>query len=211
MTILPHLEFQLRPVPGYALLQPLLEALALRQWRRHHRPPAPRSVKVAVIRRFADRRMRSVFVETGTFYGDMLAALAGDFDRLYSIELHRGLGRRAARRFASDPRISIITGDSAAMLEPLLRSLARPSVLWLDGHYSGLLTARGESDTPILRELDAVFRGGTPQDVVLIDDARLFGTDAAYPTVAELERRVHAARPDWIVRVEDDIVQMHSA
>lgn len=211
MTILPHLEFHLRPVPGYALLQPLIEFLALRQWHRHHLPPAPRSVKVARIRRFADRRARSSFVETGTFYGDMLAALAGDFERLCSIELDPGLGGRAARRFASDPRISIVIGDSAMMLEPLLRSLARPSVLWLDGHYSGILTARGASDTPILRELDAVFCGGTPHDVVLIDDARLFGTDGAYPTLAELERRLHAVRPGWIMRIEDDIVEMHSA
>jgi hypothetical protein len=213
LTILPHLEFHLRPIPGYTLLlQPVLEAMAMRQWRRHRRPPVPRSVKAAVIRRFADHRTsRSVFVETGTFYGDMVVAVRGDFDRLYSIELHRRLGRRATRRFAGDPKISIVTGDSAEMLEPLLRSLGRPAVLWLDGHYSGRLTARGDSDTPILHELDAVLRGGTGQDAVLIDDARLFGIDAAYPTVAEVERRVLAARPGWTVHVEDDIVQMHAA
>ena len=210
MTILPHLEFRLRPLPGYALLRPLLEALALREWRRHRRPPAPRPVKADAIRRFAEPATRSVFIETGTFYGDMLAALSQDFERLYSIELHLGLARRASRRFAGDARISIIGGDSGEMLEPLLRSLSRPCVLWLDGHYSGVLTARGDSDTPILRELDALFRGGTPADAVLIDDARLFGTDAAYPTLAEVERRTRAARAGWIVRVEDDIIRLHA-
>ena len=210
MTILPHLEFHLRAVPGYKLAEPLLEALALRQWRRHRRPPAPRSVKAAVLRRFADRNSRSVFVETGTFYGDMLVALRNDFERLYSIELHQSLGERAIRRFAGDSKITITIGDSAAMLEPLLRSLQQPAVLWLDGHYSGMLTARGDGDTPVLQELDAVFRGGTPQDAVLIDDARLFGTDPAYPTVADLAQRVHSARPDWSIRVEEDIVQIHA-
>jgi hypothetical protein len=210
VTILPHLEFRLRPLPGYALLQPAIETIAMREWRKHRRPPAPRPVKVAAIRCFADPRVRPVFVETGTFYGDMLAAFAHDFERLYSIELHPGLARRAARRFAPDPRISILEGDSGAMLEPLLRSLAQPCVLWLDGHYSGALTARGESDTPILRELEAVFRGGTPRDAVLIDDARLFGTDPAYPTLAEVERRTMAARPWWRVQVEDDIIRLHA-
>ena len=211
MPILSHLEFHLRLVPGYTMVQPLLEAVALRQWRRHRRPPAPRSVKAAMIRRFADPGGRAVFVETGTFFGDMLVALRGDFERLYSIELHQGLGQRAARRFAKDPNITIVVGDSGQELEPLLRVLGQPAVLWLDGHYSGFLTARGEGDTPILRELDSVFRGGTVHDVVLVDDARLFGTNPAYPTLAEIERRVRMARPDWIVRVEDDIVQMHAA
>lgn len=208
MTILPHLEFYLRPLPGYAMVQPLIEAAALRQWNRTHRPPAPRSVKSAVVRRFAGRANRTTFVETGTFFGDMVAAVRDDFDRLYSIELHRGLGARAIRRFADDPRVSIVIGDSGAELEPLLRALAAPAVLWLDGHYSGALTARGDSDTPVLRELDGAFRGGTAHDVVLIDDARLFGLDPAYPTVIEVERRMRLTRPDWVLRVEDDIVQL---
>lgn len=209
MPILSHLEFHLRPVPGFTLVQPLLEALALRQWHRSRRPPAPRSIKAAVIRRFAGTKARTVFVETGTFYGDILATLREDFERLYSIELHPGLGKRATRRFAGDPKVSILIGDSAQHLEPLLRSISRPAVLWLDGHYSGFLTARGDSDTPVLRELDAVFRGGTPHDVVMIDDARLFGVDPAYPSLSELEKRVREARPDWHLRVEDDIVQMY--
>lgn len=211
MRLLPHLEFQLRPLPGFGLLQPVLEAVAVRQWRRHHEPPAPRSVKAAVIRRFARAIGRSVFVETGTFYGDMLVALASDFERLYSIELHGGLAKRAARRFARDARIEIIAGDSSVRLEPLLQSLARPCVIWLDGHYSGALTARGDSDTPIVRELGAVVRAGTLEDAVLIDDARLFGADPAYPTLAEVERQLRAARPDWTMRVEDDIIQLHAS
>jgi hypothetical protein len=209
--LLPFLEYYLRPVPGFALLQPLLETLALRDWNHRRRPPPPRSVKAAVIRRFADAASRRVFVETGTFYGDMLAAVEHDFSRLYSIELHPRLARLAARRFMGDPRVSIIAGDSATALEPLLRSIAAPCVIWLDGHYSGPLTARGEGDTPVLRELDAILRCGTTRDVILIDDARLFGQDPAYPSIAEVERRARGAHPEWSVTVEDDIVQMHGA
>jgi hypothetical protein len=142
----------------------------------------------------------------------MIAAVRSDFARLYSIELHPRLAHKARRRFARDPRVTIVEGDSATHLEPVLREAAQPAVLWLDGHYSGVLTARGEGgDTPVLRELDVAFRAGTPRDVILIDDARLFGKDPAYPEVAEVERRVAAARPHCSVRVEDDIVQIRPA
>jgi hypothetical protein len=75
------------------LARPLIDALALRQWTdttvrqprvRSRRPP---------IRLFARPGERDTFVETETFYGDMLAALSPDFDRLYSVELHPGLAR----------------------------------------------------------------------------------------------------------------------
>ena len=35
-------------------------------------------------------------------------------------------------------------------------------------------------------------------------------TDPAYPTLAEVERQLRAARPDWTMRVEDDIIQLHA-
>lgn len=208
MAFLPFIEYFLRPVPGYTLLlQPLIEALSVRSWRRHGTPPAPRSIKVSAIRTFAPGR--DTFVETGTFYGDTLAAVQDDFERLISIELHPRLARRAARRFGHTPRVRIVQGDSSDQLEAILREVGGPAVIWLDGHYSGMLTARGESgDTPVLRELDAVLRAGTSADAILVDDARLFGTDPAYPTIDQVAERMKAARPHCVVRVEDDIIQM---
>lgn len=205
---LPYLEYYLRPVPGFGLLRPFLDALALREWRRHRRPPAPRTVKEALIRGFAGPNRR-VLVETGTFYGDMLAALSADFDRLYSIELSPRLARAAVRRFAREPRVTIVQGDSGVRLGPLLRSLGAPAVIWLDGHYSGVLTARGESDTPLARELHEALEEGTSDDVILVDDARLIGTDPSYPTLAQIRSLVEARRPGWAVHLEDDVLRIH--
>jgi hypothetical protein len=203
---LAHVEYHLRGVPGFPLVQPWLEALADSQWQRSRRPPPPRSVKVGVIRGYASD-VRRAFVETGTFYGDTLAAVRPDFERLYSIELSARLAKRARRRFAGDPGITVLEGDSGLLLEGLLRSISAPVVLWLDGHYSSWLTARGETDTPILRELQAVLAAGTPDDVLLIDDARLFGRQPAYPPLQELLTLLQGGRPGWQVRVEDDIIQ----
>jgi len=203
---LAYLEYQLRPVPGFRLVQPWPEAVALRAWHRNRHPPPPRSVKTAIIREHASPA-RSVFVETGTFYGDMLAAVRDDFERLYSIELSPRLAERARRRFAGDSEVSILEGDSGELLGPLLRSVASPAVLWLDGHFSGRLTARGVTDTPIVRELEAVFEVGTTDDVLLIDDMRAFGKDPAYPEVEELRALLRARRPRWRVTVEDDVLR----
>jgi len=206
--LLPYVEYFFRPVPGYArFAQPIVEALSLRAWRKARTPPAPRSIKVAAIRR--QSVARPVFVETGTFYGDTLAAVRDDFERVVSIELQPRLARRARRRFRDDPGVTIVEGDSGSKLGPVLRRLDGPAVLWLDGHYSGMLTARGDAgDTPILRELDVALREGSSSDAILIDDARLFGTDPAYPEVADVQMHVGRVRPGWRVHVEDDIIHI---
>ncbi len=203
-----HLEFNLRPLPGYGLLEPILERAALRDWARTHRPPAPRSIKTAAIRRFADPTRR-VFVETGTFYGDMVAALRDDFARLYSIELSAGLYRKAMRRFEGDPGITILHGDSGSVLGPVLRGADAPAVLWLDGHYSGVLTARSkDGDTPVMQELRTALESGTEDDAILIDDARLFGQGRGYRSLMEVEALLLRFRPGWSMKVEDDIIQL---
>jgi hypothetical protein len=202
---LPYLEYYLRPVPGFGRVQPWLEAAALRAWQRTHVPPPPRTVKAAAVRRHATAA-RSVFVESGTFFGDMVAAVRPDFARLFSIELSGRLARRAQRRFAADAAVTILSGDSGALLGPLLLSVNAPAVLWLDGHYSGWLTARGETDTPVRREIEAALDSGTSDDVILIDDARLFGAHPAYPSIDEVLALVRSHRPSWRLRVEDDVV-----
>lgn len=204
-NILPYLEYYLRPLPGFTMVHPALERLATRRWERTASPPPPRSVKAEVIRRFAGGGRRA-FIETGTFYGDLLELLRRDFARLDSIELSPSLARRARRRFASDPRIRIHEGDSADVLEQVIRDVAQPAVIWLDGHYSGPLTARGPTDTPLLAEVEVALRSGTPDDVVLIDDARLLGTNPAYPRLEEVAR-LCSVRAGWAVSVECDIVR----
>jgi hypothetical protein len=116
--LLASLEDYFRPVPGFTVLQPLVDAVALRAWQRTKRPPPPRSVKVAQIRRFK-RPLHRRFVETRTFYGDMFALLYPDFDRLHSIELSPRLVRRARGRFRGQPKITLHEGDSGELLGPL--------------------------------------------------------------------------------------------
>lgn len=168
--------------------------------------PPPHALKVSVLRELAARFGLRTLVETGTFEGEMVRRCRGAFERIVSIELDPGYAARAARRFAGDAGVEIWEGDSAAVLPAVIATLRGPALYWLDGHFSGPGTARGDSDTPLAAELDAIVRRGVPGDVVLVDDARELGR-GDYPTLEDLARRIAPLHPAGSVEVRDDIVR----
>src|SRR6266536_4483435 len=151
---------------------------ALEEWERQGRPvPPPHVVKQRVLRTYAERYHLKVFVETGTYRGDMVAAMKPLFEKIYSIELSEALFDEARRRFKSDPHIELIHGDSGRELGRVVQRIAQPALFWLDGHYSAGDTARGPKDTPVYEELEHILRAPDLGHVIVIDDARVFGSD----------------------------------
>ena len=170
----------------------------------------PPEVKHTVIRRYAGAHATKVLIETGTFMGDTLEALRDTFDKLYSIELSYPLFKKAGQRFAGDERIVLAQGDSARVLPELLARIDQPALFWLDGHYSGSITARGTRSTPIIEELQAIFNHRVKGHVILIDDARDFNGTGDYPTIEALADRVRSAGGAWRFRVSEGIIQIFS-
>lgn len=91
-----------------------------------------------------------------------------------------------------------------------------PTLFYLDGHWSSGVTGRGASDCPIIPELDAIFARGNHDDVVLIDDARLFcagrvndGGGDPWPDVSTLQELFCARYPDWLFDLRDDMFIAH--
>jgi hypothetical protein len=160
-----------------------------RQWRRAGRPlPPPPHIKRKFLRAYGHAHKLRLFVETGTYVGDTLAALRGSFAHLHSIELSRELHEAALARFKGDPKITLWHGDSGDVLPSLLALLDTPTLFWLDGHYSGGTTARGVEDTPIMRELRHISRHPlSRQHHLIIDDARLFTGSDGYPDISDVE------------------------
>ena len=118
-----------------------------------------------------------VFIETGTYRDDTLGALLQNFELLVLIELNQALYDSAQEKFAahSHSKVVLLQGNSDAQLANALDlACGRPSLIWLDGHYSGAGTSRGDANTPILVELESVLAYGSGQDVILIDDLRCF-------------------------------------
>jgi hypothetical protein len=168
---------------------------------------SPHLVKRKVIREHARRYRLQVFVETGTFTGDMLAAMIPYFDRLYSIELSLPLYQRAIDRFAAEQKVRVLQGDSGELVATILAELGEPALFWLDAHYSGGVTARGTLDSPVIAELEAILGHGLPH-VVLVDDARMFDGNGGYPTRDELSRLVARLGPRHTVAVADDLIRI---
>jgi hypothetical protein len=178
------------------------------QWQSAGMPlPAPDVIKQAVVRDYGARYGLRTLVETGTYMGDMIEAARKDFERVYSIELSAELAARARRNFARARNVRLLEGDSGILLSTLMPTFKEPVLFWLDAHYSAGITARGEADTPILDEL-ATILASPLRHVVLVDDARCFGADPAYPTIDELRQFVRDRRSEHQVSVEHDIIRI---
>jgi hypothetical protein len=187
-----------------------VNAAATRQWRKTQSPPAPLEVKAGLIRQYSVNYGIRTFVETGTFFGDMLDALRDDFDLLTSIELEPDLAAKARERFRDLPKIRVVQGDSGLRLTEAVAALEEPAIFWLDAHYSGGVTAAGESETPITAELNGLFAARLLNHVILIDDARLFGNAPDYPSLREINDLVSMHRPGWTMSVETDIIRIET-
>lgn len=181
---------------------------AVERWEEQGRPsPPPHVIKQQVLRELAAAYGTQYLVETGTYYGDMIAAMMPHFAHVYSIELSPDLAEKARRRFRRSRKVTIVHGDSAKALDDVIAELDGPALFWLDGHYSGGETACGEKETPVLDELAQIFSAGR-DDVIVIDDARLFGTDPGYPTIGDVRSFVLQHRPEATIEVELDSIRI---
>ena len=118
----------------------------------------------------------NVFIETGTYMGDTLYNMLHDFNKLYSIELSEKYFSQAVKRF-DDNKVTIIHGDSTIILKTLLNEVNASIFFWLDGHWSGGDTAKGNVDCPLLEEITIINDICKSKCIIAIDDVRLFGTN----------------------------------
>lgn len=167
--------------------------------------PPPHLIKAQVLRQYAAAYRLRILVETGTHYGEMLAALKNGFDRLYSIELLPEYHEKARRRFQADPQVELFCGDSAVVLPQVIARLQEPALFWLDGHHNQA-PASGPI-TPILAELGHLLAAPRLGHVIVIDDARLFSHGTGYPELEEVLSIV-AKDGGWEVRVQDDSIRL---
>jgi hypothetical protein len=162
-----------------------------------------------VIREYAERYGLGTLLETGTYLGSTVKAVRGNFRRIYSIELDDTLHARARARFAAFPHITLLHGGSGEVLPGLLSRIGEPRLFWLDGHFSGGQTAKGRLATPIVAEMHAVLAHPINGHVILVDDARAFGTLPDYPSLDELRTLAATHKPQLTFEVRDDIIRIH--
>lgn len=118
-----------------------------------------------------------IFVETGTYMGETIKQMAPNFETLYTIEIDPILYYSTSYTLKSQGinNVNFILGDSSVELAAICETVKSPMVFFLDGHFSSGDTGRGSKDCPLLDEIK-VIASRTANDVIIIDDYRLFGT-----------------------------------
>jgi hypothetical protein len=170
--------------------------------------PPPHAIKQIAIREYQQKFQVNVFIETGTFLGEMVEAQKMLFKKIISIELSKYLYEKARKRFTQDDNVVVVHGDSGRVLQQVLKEINEPVLFWLDGHYSMGVTARGKKDCPIFDEINAIFDAHKNMGhILLIDDARLFTGTGDYPTLDELTKFIHDRNRAYQMEVKDDIIR----
>ena len=114
------------------------------------------------------------FVETGSHHGNGIKlALKAHFKNIYSIELNSSLFDLCSAKFQTYQNVHLFLGDSSKVLEEVISDIAEPITFWLDGHYSGPKTSKGEKFSPILEELEQIKIHPIKNHTIIIDDVRL--------------------------------------
>ena len=161
----------------------------------------------------------AVFIETGTYKGDSVAAVRPVFRELHTCELSPELHAAAKLRFEDDPAVHCHLGSSPDRLRSLAVLHARhPVMYWLDAHWcSGNQTAGQESQCPLLDELEAIAPLHT-ESVVWIDDARYFTAPPTapletkgWPTFQQVLDRLRSLSPAHQLVVANDTLLFHPA
>jgi hypothetical protein len=148
---------------------------------RSHPVRSPHLLKQRTVIEYADKFALRTLVETGTYYGEMVAAVKNHFDRVYSIEYDPALAHRATRRFERDPRVRILEGDSAVVLPELLKSLTDPALFWLDAGYWGWDQLHRDPER-LSVEVESILSRAATGHVILMDDARMLNASPTAPS-----------------------------
>ena len=179
------------------------------KWEREGKPvPPPHTIKQQAIQYYQNKSGYGVLVETGTYKGDMILAQKDHFKKIYSIELSQVLFEKAKQRFRKYSYVTLLQGNSGEVITNVLNELTEPAIFWLDGHYSGGITAKIEKYSPIVEELQTLIANNRLQHIILIDDARGFTGEHGYPTIREMKELAGKNFLGYNFSVDEDIIRL---
>ncbi len=167
---------------------------------------SPHLLKQKVVREYGERFGLKTLVETGTYYGEMVAAMKRRFDRIYSIEFVPELAERAQKKFAREAHIKIFCGDSRLVMPEVLALLEGPALFWLDAGYYGWVGQQGDQQR-LSAELEMILSHPFAH-IILLDDARGLTGREGIPSVSDVTAHIEAKFPSRKVEVRYDIMRV---
>jgi hypothetical protein len=198
----------LRRTPFYGALKTLGHYPDYWYWKLRGRPPRiPHLLKQKTVREYRKKFGLRILVETGTYYGEMVSAMKSHFESIYSIEQNAELAQAAMLKFAGNPRVKILQGDSKVLIPEILKTLKQPALFWLDAGYYGWAGGQGDQDR-LSVEFQAILRHPVRGHVILMDDADGLNGKNSAPTIEEVTRRIEADFPGHEVTVSHNILRI---
>jgi hypothetical protein len=97
-------------------------------------------------------------------------------------------------------------GDSVVKLPEIIPEINSKAIFWLDGHYSGFGTGKGETNCPVLDELEIIKSSKSNYHVILIDDAREFNGSNGYPNLEIVINKLKEINSDYTISVSFDSI-----
>ena len=164
---------------------------SLKNWKiRNFLPPSPDSIKhqVLINNNYSD----SLWIETGTYYGETTKLLSKISKKTISIEADKELFESSKKKLKNLKNVELLNGKSEDLLDKSIsENLDFKNIcIYLDAHlcqdHLKNIQTFGSEDTatPILKELEIIkkYYGKFEKINVLIDDIRLFyGNYQNYP------------------------------
>ena len=185
---------------------------SLNNWyKRNFSSPSPEFVKHQIIKK--NNLQKSLWIETGTYYGDTTKILSDIAEKVISIESDKRLYDLAIKKFENSKKINVINGESQNLLQDILKNENYKNLcLFLDAHtcldhITNKLVSKNETlETPIMIELNIIesYIKKFNNVNILIDDIRLFdGKTKNYPNINEIVDWARKNNSSWFI--EHDI------
>ena len=152
----------------------------------------------------------NTFFETGTFNGWTSFWASKYFREVKTIEFSRKIYDETIERHKKLKNVDFIFGDSRSELKKIVKEQSERAIFWLDAHWC-CSNSYGENDQcPLLEELD-IINLSTHNNIILVDDARLFlsppsfpNSTKFYPTISEIILKLN--KKYYIIIYEDVII-----
>ena len=182
----------------------------LKNWKkRNFESPAPEFIKHKIIEKY--NLEKSLWIETGTYYGDTTFLLSKISEKVISIEADERLSNLAKNRFLNFDNIEIINDQSQNCINEILEKNKdfNNLCIFLDAHLCNdhlqdvKTFGEEKNGTPILLELFYIekFIKNFEKINILIDDIRLFDTNFQnYPSKNELINWSQKNRFSWDIQ-----------
>lgn len=154
----------------------------------------------------------TVFVETGTYQGATARWASQHFEQVHTIERSESLFEAHCMELSALHGVTPHCGDSRDILPNIISELGhRRALFWLDSHWFGGETSGEDDQCPLLGELACL--ADRSQDIILIDDARLFlaappmpHQPSQWPTIADVILTLSYGIKRPYVQIADDVI-----